>query len=312
MKSRQARWAPPAAPGVAPRRASIRSRWPDWVGPAAAAWSLGYGLLGLHWTFGGAGFPFGTEHDPHAAKVSILEQVQQDTAAPVIVALGLGGAALAMVLARWRTRGPVGAALLRFAWTMALALTVVIPDVRPLTGVARVPIVLAGSPFGWPRGVSLPSLFPWPVTNQLLLIGGGLLWATAPSPTSAGPATPAVTAAAAAPPAAGPPPPAPPAGAAGRPTWRSPCPCCTPRPAGRGRLASRSGSPASSSASRSARHPSSGWPGPPLQAWRSAARLSPWGSSSVGVRSTLAGSRSWAASRFGRAPRSFRRRWSLC
>jgi hypothetical protein len=177
MTSRQARWAPPAAPGVAPRRAWIRSRWPDWVGPAAAAWSLGYGLLGLHWTLGGAGFPFGTEHDPHAARVSILEHIQQQPAAPVIATLGLGGAVLALVLARRRTRGPVGAALLGFAWTMAVALTVVIPDVRPLTGVARTPIVLVGLPFGWPPGVTLPSLFPWPVVNQFLLIGGGLLWA---------------------------------------------------------------------------------------------------------------------------------------
>jgi hypothetical protein len=93
---------------------------------------------------------------------------------------GCGGpSALAMVLARRRTRGPLGAALLGFAWTMAVALAVVIPDVRPLTAVARAPIVLAGLPFGWPRGVSLSSLFPWTVTNQLLLIGGGLVWAAA-------------------------------------------------------------------------------------------------------------------------------------
>jgi hypothetical protein len=158
----------------------IRSGWPDWVGPAAAGWSLSYGLLGLHWTFGGAGFPFGTDHDPHAAKVSILEQVQQHAAAPVVAALELGGAVLAMALARRRTPGPLGAALLGFAWSMAAALAVVIPDVRPLTAVARAPIVLGGLPFGWPLpGVSLPSLFPWPVTNQLLLIGGGLLWAAA-------------------------------------------------------------------------------------------------------------------------------------
>jgi cytochrome bd-type quinol oxidase subunit 2 len=137
MTSQPPGWARLATAGVAQRRASIRSRWRDWVGPAAAAWSLGYGLLGLYWTLGGAGFPFGTEHDPHAAKVSILEQVQQDAAAPVIAALGLGGAVLAMVMARRRPRGPLGAALLGFAWSMAVALAVVIPDVRPLTAVAR-------------------------------------------------------------------------------------------------------------------------------------------------------------------------------
>jgi hypothetical protein len=89
---------PPAA--GRPPWTPVRSGWPDWVRPAAAAWSLGYGLLGLYWTFGGGGFPFGIDHDPHAAKVSLLEQVQQDAAAAVIAALGLGGAALAMVLAR--------------------------------------------------------------------------------------------------------------------------------------------------------------------------------------------------------------------
>ena len=88
-----------------PRQASLRACWPEWAGPAAAAWSLGYGLLGLWWTFGGPGFPFGTEHDSHAAKVSVLEHVEQEGAAPVIAALGLGGAALAMLLARRRTRG---------------------------------------------------------------------------------------------------------------------------------------------------------------------------------------------------------------
>jgi hypothetical protein len=179
MTSRQARWEPPAAPGVRPRRAAIPSRWPDWVAPTAAAWSLGYGLLGLFWTLGGAGFPFGTEHDPYAARVPILEHVQQQPAAPVITALGLGGAALALVLARRRTRWPVGVLLLGFAWTMALTPAVVVPDVRPLTAVARTPIVLVGLPFGWPQGLSLPSLFPWPVVNQLLLMGGGLLWAAA-------------------------------------------------------------------------------------------------------------------------------------
>jgi DNA-binding CsgD family transcriptional regulator len=30
-----------------------RRRWPQWAIPAAGAWSLLYGLLGLYWTLGG-------------------------------------------------------------------------------------------------------------------------------------------------------------------------------------------------------------------------------------------------------------------
>jgi hypothetical protein len=49
--------------GIDKARATLRwwQRWPEWVGYAAAAWSLAYGLLGLWWALGGAGFPFGTE-----------------------------------------------------------------------------------------------------------------------------------------------------------------------------------------------------------------------------------------------------------
>jgi peptidoglycan/LPS O-acetylase OafA/YrhL len=108
----------------------IRSGWPQWVGYAAAAWSLVYGLLGLYWTLGGGGFPFGVENDPYAAKVSVLEHLRQDTAAPAIAVLGLGAALVALAMAHGRAQGLPGAVLLGFAWTMAVALAVVLPDVR--------------------------------------------------------------------------------------------------------------------------------------------------------------------------------------
>jgi hypothetical protein len=56
-----------------PRWIPVRSGWPEWVGHVAAAWSLGYGLLELYWRLGGANLPFGTENDPYAAKISVLE-----------------------------------------------------------------------------------------------------------------------------------------------------------------------------------------------------------------------------------------------
>jgi hypothetical protein len=46
-------------------------RWPEWVGYAAAAWSLTCGALGLWWALGGAGFPFG-RNDPRADEVGSL------------------------------------------------------------------------------------------------------------------------------------------------------------------------------------------------------------------------------------------------
>ena len=159
-------------------RATLRwwRRWPGWIGYVAAAWSLAYVLLGLYWTLGGAGFPFG-KNDPGAA-LSILGGVRAGFGAPAISALGLAGAVVAVAMARTRRqRGILRAALLGFAWVAAATLTLAIPDYRVLVAVSYTPIVLLGAPFGWPPGVSILDVFPWPVVNQFLCIAGGLLWA---------------------------------------------------------------------------------------------------------------------------------------
>jgi hypothetical protein len=151
-------------------------RWPGWIGYVAAAWSLAYGLLGLYWTLGGAGFPFG-KNDPGAA-LSILGGVRASFGAPVIAALGLAGAVATVAMARTRQGGGgLRAALLGFAWGAAATLALLIPDYRVLVAVAYTPIILVGAPFGWPPGVSILDVFPWPVGNQFLCIAGGLLWA---------------------------------------------------------------------------------------------------------------------------------------
>ncbi len=160
-----------------PGRATLRwwRRWPGWIGYVATAWSLVYGLLGLFWTLGGVGFPFG-KNDPEAA-LSILAGVRASFGAPVIVVLGLAGAVVAVAMDRTRRgRGVLRAALLGFAWVATATLTLVIPDYRVLVAVAYTPIVLIGTPFGWPPGVSIIDVFPWPVVNQFICIGGGLLW----------------------------------------------------------------------------------------------------------------------------------------
>jgi hypothetical protein len=151
-------------------------RWPAWVGYAAAVWSLAYGALGVYWAQGGAGFPFGVGHDT-APDLSALGSVRREVGAPAIAALGLGGAAMAVTMARAWGRGPRSAALLGAAWTCAAVLALVIPDYRLLVLVAYAPILLVGAPFGWPPGVRLADALPWPVLNQLVCLSGGLLWA---------------------------------------------------------------------------------------------------------------------------------------
>lgn len=159
---------------VAPR-STFRSRWPQWVAYAAAGWSLAYGLLALYWALGGAGFPFGAENDRGAAE-SLLAALHAQTAAPVIVGLGLVATVVGVVMARTRGHGWARMLPLAFAWTLALALLVVIPDRRVLIAVAYAPLFLVGAPFHWPP-VSVLVAIPWPVINQAILMVGGILWA---------------------------------------------------------------------------------------------------------------------------------------
>ena len=158
-----------------------RTRRPEWIGWAAVAWSLAYAALGLFWWRGGGGFPFGTAHDPAAAGLSLLEHARPETTGPVLAAAGVGGAALAVALTRTRKGGLIGGLLTTAGWAVAGTLAVVIPDYRPLLATVRLPVLLAGAPFGWPEQVRLSrflDLFlPWPVLNQILFMIGGLLWA---------------------------------------------------------------------------------------------------------------------------------------
>jgi hypothetical protein len=164
-----------------PATGSWRASWPRWIGWVTAAWSLAYALLGLLWWRGGAGFPFGVDHDPGGKGTSLLEHARPETTGPVLAAAGLCGAALAVALSRIRRRGFLGGALTGLGWVIATTLAVVIPDYRPLLAVVRAPMLLAGAPFGWPQQVGLADFFalflPWPVLNQILFIVGGLLWA---------------------------------------------------------------------------------------------------------------------------------------
>lgn len=151
----------------------VRRSWPFWVGYTTVVWSLLYGTLGLYWVFDGRGFPFG-ENDPHA-ETSLLSHVRVATAAPLIAVLGLIGTVVALVMVR-APRPAYRRLLLSFAWTTALVLLFIIPDVRVLIAVAYAPIVLIGAPFGWPPVDYTAVALPWSVVNQFICIAGGFAW----------------------------------------------------------------------------------------------------------------------------------------
>jgi hypothetical protein len=157
---------------------SVRSSWPNWIGYAAAIWSGGYGVLGVFWTAGRPGFPFGREHDPYGEAIPILDPVAQAAAAPVVAATGFGGLVLALMLQRIGARSLTGRVAVVLAWAYAVGLTLVLPDYRPLIRVAYTPVFLIGKiGFGRPHEVSFADMYSWPVVNQVLCIGGGLLFA---------------------------------------------------------------------------------------------------------------------------------------
>lgn len=157
----------------------LRRRWPEWIAYGATVWSLAYGALGLYWTLGGAGFPFGAGNDPDALGISVLAGARAGTVAPVISALGFVGAVAATAMARGCGRGMLRRGLLGFAWILAAGLALGIPDYRVLVAVAYAPIALAGAPFGWPPVNYFEATLPWPVINQFVCIAGGLSWAAA-------------------------------------------------------------------------------------------------------------------------------------
>jgi hypothetical protein len=161
----------------------MRSTWHQWIGYATAAWTFAYGLLGLYWTFGGA-FPFGTGDaelmaEPEMAlKVNLLGEATPEVAGPVIAALGLVGAAVAVLMARGQAKGPLRWLLPSFAWVMAIGLTVAVQDYRTLIVVAYTPVILVMAPFAdWAAPDIWGDLYLMPRLNLLVCLLAGIAWA---------------------------------------------------------------------------------------------------------------------------------------
>lgn len=162
----------------------MRTRWTQWIGYAAAAWSLLYGLLGLYWALGGAGFPFGVgdpelrDEGDDAIMQSLLGWATPEVAGPVIAVLGLAGAGAGVAMARRWSAGPARWLLPAFAWTVAIGLTVLIQDSRALITVAYLPIMVVGKLFSLlPEEAGWGALLRLPRLNLLLCMLAGFAWA---------------------------------------------------------------------------------------------------------------------------------------
>ncbi|QBD75481.1 hypothetical protein EPA93_05475 [Ktedonosporobacter rubrisoli] len=137
------------------------TRWPDWIAYATMVWSLLYALLGLFWTLGSKGFPFGAG-DPNP-EYSIFRGLPVEVGAPLIAALGCLCTVVALCLASGWGRGIVRGAGRAFAWVCALLLLLVIPDDRLLACVAHSFLLHF-------------EMFNWTVINEFYCILGGILW----------------------------------------------------------------------------------------------------------------------------------------
>lgn len=128
---------------------------------AACLWSLVYAGLGLYWSSGGAGFPFG---DARAADMgSVFVHAKPETTGRIIAGLGLLGSIAALMMIRPFRRRWLSTMILSFAWTICLVLLLVIPDLRLLQDLA----------YGL---LGVFQTFDLPALNQVFCIGGGILW----------------------------------------------------------------------------------------------------------------------------------------
>ena len=152
----------------------MRKNWPVWTGYATSLWSLAYGALGLYWAVGGAAYPFAKVADDRATG-SILEGSSVHVVAPIMAALGLGGAVLAIVMTRRRARGWV---LQTIAAVLAVGLALVIPDYTLIAVLALSPAIVVFAFTGIPgEQGGVGDILYWHRLNLIILFIGGLLWA---------------------------------------------------------------------------------------------------------------------------------------
>ncbi|MGC4880666.1 NYN domain-containing protein [Micromonospora sp. DT43] len=154
-------------------------RWPAWSGYAAAGWSSAYAMLGVYWTAGGDGFPFAPIDDDHKTG-SILEGLPVGVGAPLMAALGLLGAGVALAMARGAGSRRQSATMITFGWIVAASLTMIIPDYTLIALLAFAPLLLVFAFTGVPGPQDgIGDILYWHRNNLIILFVGGLLWAVA-------------------------------------------------------------------------------------------------------------------------------------
>ena len=159
-----------------PRPATRRS---DRLAPLAAAWLGLWGVLALLATITGAGYPFGA-NDARGGATSLLRLIPVDVAPPLFAVLLLGAAVAALAMSRPAARParPLRALLAGYAGTVAVVLTVVVPDAQVLALLGYAPMLIIGAPFGWPP-VDYAEVFTWALAVRVAALAGGLLLAGA-------------------------------------------------------------------------------------------------------------------------------------
>ena len=153
----------------------MRKNWPVWTGYATALWSLTYGALGVYWALGGTGYPFAKVTDDRAT-ASVLEGTPVHVVAPVMAAVGLGGAVLAIVMTR--RQHPHGRVLQAIAAVLAVGLTLVVPDYTLIAMIALAPALVVFAFTGVPGAQDgVGDILYWHRVNLVIVFAGGLLWA---------------------------------------------------------------------------------------------------------------------------------------
>lgn len=147
---------------------TVPRRWSPWAASLASVWSLAYGMLGLYWSFGGAGFPYA--ETVTESWMSPITGIPSEVGGPVIALLGLLSAIVALAMSRAWGAGPVRSVMMGFGWTIALTLLLVIPDGRFLALVGYLPALIFGLGF---------DAVDWPMLNQGVCLAGGFAWAAA-------------------------------------------------------------------------------------------------------------------------------------
>jgi hypothetical protein len=152
----------------------MRKNWPIWTGCATAVWSFAYGVLGVFWATGGAGYPFAQVEDDRAT-ASLLEGAPVEVVAPVMAVLGFTGTVVAVLMT---VRRPSGWLPQAFGAVLAVGLALAIPDYTPLAILALSPALLVFAFTGIPGAQGgLEDVLYWHRVNVLLMFLGGLLWA---------------------------------------------------------------------------------------------------------------------------------------